>query len=31
VFDSTLTTHAELVELDDRGIGFITLPARAGH
>jgi hypothetical protein len=24
VFDSTLTTHAELAELDDRGIGFIT-------
>ncbi len=30
VFDSTLTTHAELVELDDRGIGFITLRRRGG-
>jgi transposase len=28
VFDSTLTTHAELAELDDRGIGFITLRRR---
>jgi transposase len=28
VFDSTLTTHAELVELDDRAIGFITLRRR---
>jgi len=30
VFDSTLTTHAELVELDDRGIDFITLRRRGG-
>jgi transposase len=30
VFDSTLTTHAELAELDDRGIGFITLRRRGG-
>lgn len=30
VFDSTLTTHAELVELDDREIGFITLRRRGG-
>ena len=30
VFDSTLTTHAELVELDDRAIGFITLRRRGG-
>jgi transposase len=29
VFDSTLTTHAELAELDDRGIGFITLRRRS--
>jgi transposase len=28
VFDSTLTTHAELAELDDRKIGFITLRRR---
>lgn len=28
VFDSTLTTHAELAELDDRAIGFITLRRR---
>jgi transposase len=28
VFDSTLTTHTELVELDDREIGFITLRRR---
>lgn len=28
VFDSTLTTHAELAELDERGIGFITLRRR---
>jgi transposase len=30
VFDSTLTTHAELAELDSRGIGFITLRRRGG-
>lgn len=30
MFDSTLTTHAELAELDDRGIGFITLRRRGG-
>lgn len=30
VFDSTLTTHSELAELDDRGIGFITLRRRGG-
>jgi transposase len=30
VFDSTLTTHDQLAELDDRGIGFITLRRRAG-
>jgi hypothetical protein len=30
VFDSTVTTHAELSELDDRGIGFITLRRRGG-
>jgi len=30
VFDSTLTTHAELVELDDQGIAFITLRRRGG-
>ncbi len=30
VFDSTLTTHAELAELDDQGIGFITLRRRGG-
>jgi transposase len=30
VFDSTLTTHAELVELDDRDIAFITLRRRGG-
>ena len=29
VFDSTLTTHAELVELDDHAIGFITLRRRS--
>ena len=28
VFDSTLTTHAELAELDERQIGFITLRRR---
>jgi transposase len=28
VFDSQLTTHAELAELDERGIGFITLRRR---
>jgi transposase len=31
VFDSTLTTHAELAELDERGIGFITLRRRGGN
>jgi len=30
VFDSTLTTHAELAELDDRGISFIALRRRGG-
>ncbi len=30
VFDSTLTTHDQLAELDDRGIGFITLRRRGG-
>jgi len=30
VFDSTLTTHAELAELDEQGIGFITLRRRGG-
>ncbi|MDQ5832370.1 MAG: hypothetical protein M3550_04835 [Actinomycetota bacterium] len=30
VFDSTLTTHEELAELDQRGIGFITLRRRGG-
>jgi transposase len=30
VFDSTLTTHAELAELDERAIGFITLRRRGG-
>jgi transposase len=30
VFDSQLTTHAELAELDQRGIGFITLRRRGG-
>ena len=30
VFDSQLTTHAELAELDERGIGFITLRRRGG-
>jgi hypothetical protein len=28
IFDSKLTTQAQLAELDDRGIGFITLRAR---
>ena len=28
VFDSTLTTHAELANLDEQGIGFITLRRR---
>ena len=28
VFDSKLTTHAELAELDEQGIGFITLRRR---
>jgi len=28
VFDSTLTTHAELAALDEQGIGFITLRRR---
>ena len=28
IFDSKLTTQAVLAELDDRGIGFITLRAR---
>jgi len=31
VFDSTLTTHAELAELDERQIGFITLRRRGGN
>jgi transposase len=31
VFDSTLTTHAELATLDERGIGFITLRRRGGN
>lgn len=31
VFDSTLTTHAELAELDEREIGFITLRRRGGN
>jgi transposase len=31
VFDSTLTTHAELAELDGRDIGFITLRRRGGN
>jgi len=31
VFDSTLTTHAELAELDEQGIGFITLRRRGGN
>jgi hypothetical protein len=30
VFDSKLTTHAELAELDRRGVGFITLRRRGG-
>jgi transposase len=30
VFDSTLTTHAELAELDDQRIAFITLRRRGG-
>jgi hypothetical protein len=28
IFDSKLTTQAVLAELDDRGVGFITLRAR---
>jgi hypothetical protein len=31
VFDSTLTTHAELAELDQQDIGFITLRRRGGN
>ena len=31
VLDSTLTTHAELAELDEQGIGFITLRRRGGN
>jgi transposase len=31
VFDSTLTTHAELAELDEQNIGFITLRRRGGN
>jgi len=31
VFDSTLTTHTELAELDERQIGFITLRRRGGN
>jgi transposase len=31
VFDSTLTTHAELAELDEQDIGFITLRRRGGN
>jgi transposase len=31
VFDSALTTHAELAELDERQIGFITLRRRGGN
>jgi transposase len=31
VFDSTLTTHAQLAELDEQGIGFITLRRRGGN
>jgi transposase len=31
VFDSTLTTHAELTELDEQDIGFITLRRRGGN
>jgi transposase len=31
VFDSTLTTHAELASLDEQGIGFITLRRRGGN
>jgi Transposase DDE domain len=31
VFDSTLTTHAELAELDEQQIGFITLRRRGGN
>jgi transposase len=30
VFDSTLTTHAELANLDEQEIGFITLRRRGG-
>ncbi len=30
VFDSKLTTHEELAELDRRGVGFITLRRRGG-
>jgi transposase len=31
VFDSTLTTHAELAELDEQDISFITLRRRGGN
>ena len=31
VFDSTLTTHAQLAELDEQQIGFITLRRRGGN
>jgi len=31
VFDSTLTTHTELAELDEQDIGFITLRRRGGN
>jgi hypothetical protein len=31
VFDSTLTTHAELAELDEQDIGFITLRRGGGN
>lgn len=31
VFDSTLTTHSELAELDEQDIGFITLRRRGGN
>ena len=30
VFDSQLTTHAELAALDEQGVGFITLRRRGG-
>ncbi|MBI4571447.1 MAG: hypothetical protein HY723_05810 [Chloroflexi bacterium] len=30
VFDSQLTTHAGLAELDERGVGFLTLRRRGG-